>query len=101
MHSFSGLGVGTWQPDGERSIRWLVTYFNIADVPGEYEQGTATLTGTLTLSKAGTTLMEASTVDLRAADDTVAANFPSVATFTRLTADAPPATGTPEATPTL
>jgi hypothetical protein len=100
MHSYAGVGVGTWQPTGERSARWLVKYFNIAQVPGQYAEGTVTLTGTLKVDEAGTILTEESTVDIRAADDTVVANFPFVANFTRLTADVPPDTGTPEATPT-
>ena len=60
-----------------------------------------TLTGTLTVDGAGTTLTEESTVDIRAADGAVVATFPFVASFARLTADTPPDTGTPAAgTPT-
>lgn len=99
LNSFGGLGLGAWQPTGERSIRKVLTFYNIAQVPGEFEEGTVTITASLTVDEAGTTMAEESTVEIRAADDTVLANFPSTGTFTRMTAEAPPAMGTPEATP--
>ena len=68
---------------------------NTAQVPGEFVEGTVTLTGSLTVDSAGTALTEDSTVDIRAADDSVVANFPYKTTFARVPVDAPPAAGTP------
>ena len=100
LNSFGGTGVGAWRASGERSVQMVVTFYNIAQVAGEFEEGTVTVRGVLTVDEAGTTLAEESTVDIRAADGTVVANFPVTGTFDRMTADALPPVGTPEATPT-
>ena len=100
LNSFGGTGVGAWQASGERAVQLVLTFYNIAQVAGEFVEGTVTVRGVWTVDEAGTTLAEESTIDIRAADGTVVANFPITATFERMTADAPPLVGTPEATPT-
>ena len=97
VHSFGGAGAGAWHATGERSVRWVVKYLNIADAPGQFVEGTVTVFGSLTVDEAGATVTEESTVDVRAADDTVVANFPFTTTFARVPVEAPPATGTPAA----
>jgi hypothetical protein len=97
LNSFGGLGLGAWEPTGERSIRTVLTFYNIAQVPGEFVEGTGTITSSLTVDEAGTTMAEESIIDIRDADGAQVANFPATGTFTRMTLDAPPAMGTPEA----
>ena len=100
LNSFGGTGVGAWQASGERSVQMVLTFYNIAQVAGEFVDGTVTVSGVLTVDEAGTTLAEESTVDIRAADGTMVANIPVTGTFDRMTPDAPVPVGTPEATPT-
>lgn len=95
VHSFGGAGVGAWHPVDARAVRWIIVYFNIADTPGQFVEGTVTVAGSLTVDEAGTTLTEETTVEIRAADDAVVASFPFTTTFARVPAEAPPAAGTP------
>ena len=97
VHSFGGAGVGAWRATGERSVRWILKYLNIADAPGQFVEGTVTVSGSLTVDEAGTTVTEESTIDIRTPDDAVVATFPFTTTFVRVPVEAPPATGTPEA----
>ena len=97
VHSFGGPGVGAWHATGERSVRWILKYLNIADAPGQFVEGTVTVSGSLTVDDAGTTVTEESTVDVRAADGAAVANFPFTTTFVRVPVEAPPAPGTPVA----
>ena len=97
VHSFGGAGVGAWHATGERSVQWVVKYLNIADAPGQFVEGTVTVSGSLTVDEAGTTVTEESTVDIRTPDDAVVATIPFTTTFVRVPVEAPPATGTPAA----
>ena len=97
VHSFGGAGVGAWRATGERSVRWILKYLNIADAPGQFVEGTETVSGSLTVDDAGTTVTEESTIDIRTPDDAVVATFPFPTTFVRGPVEGPPATGTPEA----
>jgi hypothetical protein len=91
IHSFGGPGVGAWQPTGERSVQWLVTFLNIADTPGGFAEGTVTVAGTLTVDDAGTTVTEESTVEIRTPDNVVVGTFPFATTFNRVQVEAPSA----------
>ena len=97
LHSFGGAGVGAWHATGERSVQWILKYLNIADTPGQFVEGTVTVSGSLTVDGVGTTVTEESTIDIRTADGTVVATFPFTTTFVRVPVEAPPATGPPEA----
>jgi hypothetical protein len=97
LHSFGGTGVVTWEATDKRAVQWLLMYFNIADVPGQFEEGTVTVFGTLTVDDTGDTVTEASTIEISAADGTVVATFPYQSTFVRVPVAAPAMTGTPEA----
>ena len=97
VHSFGGPGGGAAPDTGERSVRWILKYLNIADAPGQFVEGTVTVSGSLTVDEAGTTVTEESTVDIRTRDDAVVATIPFTTTFVRVPVEAPPATGTPAA----
>ena len=97
VHSFGGPGVGAWHATGVRSVRGILKYLNIADAPGQFVEGTVTVSGSLTVDEAGTTVTEESTIDIRTPDDAVVATFPFTTTFVRVPVEAPPATGTPAA----
>jgi hypothetical protein len=96
VNQFSGTGVGVWRATGERTGESMIKFQNISPKWGGFVPGTATVWSSFTVDENGDAFALEDVVELRQADGTVVALFPSGGILTRLVVELTPVPfGTP------
>lgn len=68
QHPIAGTGIGVWRATGERAGALTIKYLNIANRPGAFVPGTATVRAEFDVDEAGRAFSLKAIVEVRAAD---------------------------------
>jgi hypothetical protein len=94
-----GVGIGTWEATGANTVNLTIVFQDIDDDPHVVEPGTSRYRISIEVDATGNTLTATGDLETRDASGTVIVAAPFTGTATRVTVEAPGATGIPAATP--